>query len=58
MLSYLVTDGRSELIVGSKDMPAAYGAIPALTSAQEACASAEGDCSSRGSRTGYRHRLA
>jgi multiple sugar transport system substrate-binding protein len=35
VLKYLVTDAVSILIVGSKDMPAAYGAIPALTSAQE-----------------------
>jgi multiple sugar transport system substrate-binding protein len=36
VLKYLVTDAVQILIVGSKDMKAAYGAIPALTSAQEA----------------------
>lgn len=35
VLKYLVTDAVQILIVGSKDMAAAYGAIPALTSAQE-----------------------
>jgi multiple sugar transport system substrate-binding protein len=35
VLKYLVTDAVQILIVGSEDMPAAYGAIPALTSAQE-----------------------
>jgi multiple sugar transport system substrate-binding protein len=36
VLKYLVTDAVQILIVGSKDMKAAYGAIPALISAQEA----------------------
>jgi multiple sugar transport system substrate-binding protein len=36
VLKYLVTDAVEILIVGSEDMAAAYGAIPALTSAQEA----------------------
>jgi len=35
-MSYMVTTAVDILIVGSKDMPAAYGAIPALTSSQEA----------------------
>jgi multiple sugar transport system substrate-binding protein len=35
VLTYLVTDAVDILIVGSEDMGAAYGAIPALTSAQE-----------------------
>ncbi len=35
VLKYLVTDAVQILIVGSKEMGAAYGAIPALTSAQE-----------------------
>jgi len=35
VLKYLVTDAVQILIVGSKDMKAGYGAIPALTSAQE-----------------------
>jgi len=35
VLTYLVTDAVDILIVGSEDMAAAYGAIPALTSAQE-----------------------
>jgi multiple sugar transport system substrate-binding protein len=35
VLKYLVTDAVNILIVGSEDMAAAYGAIPALTSAQE-----------------------
>ncbi len=34
-MSYLATEGVQKLIIGSSDMPAAYGAIPALTSAQE-----------------------
>jgi multiple sugar transport system substrate-binding protein len=34
-MSYLVTEGVQKLIIGSADMMAAYGAIPALTSAQE-----------------------
>jgi multiple sugar transport system substrate-binding protein len=34
-MSYLVTEGVQKLIIGSEDMSAAYGAIPALTSAQE-----------------------
>ncbi|MBN2086414.1 MAG: extracellular solute-binding protein [Anaerolineales bacterium] len=36
VLKYLVTDAVQILIVGSEDMAAAYGAIPALISAQEA----------------------
>lgn len=36
VLKYLVTDAVDILIIGSKDMKAAYGAIPALISAQEA----------------------
>lgn len=35
-MSYMVTTAVDILIVGSEAMPAAYGAIPALTSAQEA----------------------
>jgi multiple sugar transport system substrate-binding protein len=35
-MSYLVTKGVQKLIIGSSEMQAAYGAIPALTSAQEA----------------------
>jgi multiple sugar transport system substrate-binding protein len=34
-MSYLVTEGVQKLIIGSDDQQAAYGAIPALTSAQE-----------------------
>ncbi len=36
VLKYLVTDAVQILIIGSEDMAAAYGAIPALISAQEA----------------------
>jgi multiple sugar transport system substrate-binding protein len=36
VLAYLVTDAVQDLIIGSKSKPAAYGALPALTTDQKA----------------------